>query len=393
MADERIFTRRETLEALFERWTPRVSVETTSVSEALGRVTARDVFAVHDLPVARASAMDGVAVSSRMFSGGIPDTSSWRDGVDYARADTGDDFDDGFDAVVQIESVTFLDGGGLALDEGVRVTAGMNVRPRGGAVSKGDTLVRAGTRLRPFDLAALVMGGVTEVAVKARPVVAFIPTGSELVAPGAVPERGRNIDCNSIMAEKMLEEMGASPVMFPIARDEPGVLRAALDRAAQVADIIIINAGSSKGGEDYNTAALRERGEFITHYVRAAPGRPMSVALLDGKPVINVPGPPLAAYFVMDWCVSEIAARFLGCPPPSRRRAAATVTESIDASGGMELLRKLRVEESGGAYTATPLNSRSARTVETLTAGGQYVTSPGAGAIPAGAQIEIELLR
>jgi molybdopterin molybdotransferase/putative molybdopterin biosynthesis protein len=393
MADGKIYTRREVLDALFARWTPRAETETAAVADALGRVMAVEARAVHDLPVVRASAMDGVGVSSARFAGGLPDTASWREGEDYARADTGDDFDDMFDAVVQIESVTFLKGGGLALDRDVRVTPGMNVRPRGSTVKTGDVLVRAGMRLRSFDLAALVMGGVTEVEVRRRPVVAFIPTGSELVAPGAAPGRGQNIDCNSIMAEKMLEEMGALPDMYPILRDDPDALRAAIDRAAATADIIIVNAGSSKGGEDYNTAALRERGEFISHYVMAAPGRPMGVALLDGKPVINVPGPPMAAYFVMDWCVSAAVRHFLGIEQPVRKRVTATLTEGIADSGKMELLRKLRVERKDGGYVASPVRGRGAPACEALTADGQYVTIPGAGDIPAGASIEIEILR
>jgi molybdopterin molybdotransferase/putative molybdopterin biosynthesis protein len=386
-------TRQEALDALFARWTPRAGTETAAVADALGRVAAVDARAVHDLPVVRASAMDGVGVSSARFFGGAPDTSSWREGEDYVRADTGDDFDDRFDAVVRIESVTFLDGGGFKLDGDARVTAGMNVRPRGSAVRRGDTLVRAGTRLRPFDLAALVMGGVTEVEVRARPTVAFIPTGSELVAPGAAPKRGRNIDCNSIMAEKMLEEFGAVPYMFPISRDDPADLRAAIDKAAAAADIIIVNAGSSKGGEDYNTAALRERGELINHYVAAAPGRPMSIALLDGKPVINVPGPPMAAYFVMDWCVGAVVRRFLGVEQPAGKRVTATLTAELGDSGKMEVLRKLRVVKTAGGYEATPAGRRGAPVCEALTANGQYVTAPGAGPVLAGAEIEIELLR
>jgi molybdopterin molybdotransferase/putative molybdopterin biosynthesis protein len=393
VSEEKIFTRREVLGALFARWAPSLRVESVPVEDALGRVSARDVYAVHDLPVVRASAMDGVGVSSARFAGGAPDTASWREGIDFVRADTGDDFDDRFDAVIQIESVTFLDGGGLSFSEDTRVSPGMNVRPSGSTVKKGDILTRAGTRLRPFDLAALVMGGAAEIDVIARPVVAFIPTGSELVAPGTAPARGQNIDCNSIMAEKMLEEMGARPVMLPIVRDEPGAIRAAIDGAVSTADIIVVNAGSSKGGEDCNTAALRERGEFITHYVLAAPGRPMSVTLLDGKPVINVPGPPLAAYFVMDWCVSAVVARALGIGPPVRKRVSAELTGAIRDSGKMELLRRLRVEETDGAYTAAPLSGHGERAVAVLTSGGQYVTSPGAGELPAGTKIEIELLR
>jgi molybdopterin molybdotransferase/putative molybdopterin biosynthesis protein len=394
MAEGTIFTRDEILRALFELWAPVIARETVKTADAYGRVTANDEFAAYDLPVVRASAMDGIGVDAGRFVGVAPDTSAWREGDDYVRADTGDDFDDRFDAVIQIEAVRFTDTGGIVLEEGLEVVPGLNVRARGSSVKKGSLLVRSGTVLRPFDLAALVMGGITDLEVRKRPRAAFIPTGNELVAAGTAPRRGENINSNSIMAEYMLREMGAEPIIFDIVRDDPAALREAIDEAHRVADIIIVNGGSSKGVDDYNTRALIERGEFITHYVLAAPGRPMSVAVSEGKPIVNVPGPPLAAYFVLDWCVRAAVAHALGVCPPVRKKITAKVTANIGDTGNMEILRKLNVERTAEGYLATPVGgSRGASTCDVLTAEAQYVTRPGSGGIASGQSLEIDYLR
>lgn len=187
--------------------------------DALGRVLSRDYTASCSLPVVRASAMDGVAVISSRFQNGIPDTSHWKKGEDFCRADTGDDFSDRFDAVIPIEDVTLTEDGHLTILPGVKVMPGMNIRPCGSTIKEGETVAKKNRLLRPFDLACLAMGNITEVEVYRRPRVAFLPTGSELVPPGSAVRRGNNIDSNSTLVKNMLLEMGAVPLIYPITRD------------------------------------------------------------------------------------------------------------------------------------------------------------------------------
>ena len=125
--------------------------------------------------------MDGVAVAAARFAGQTPDTTAWKRGEDYVRADTGDDFDDRFDAVIPIEDVTMLPEGGFRLRPGVQVTKGMNVRGEGSSLRKGTQLIQPGLPLRPSDLAALGMGGWDSVTVLCRPRVAFLPPGSDRI--------------------------------------------------------------------------------------------------------------------------------------------------------------------------------------------------------------------
>jgi molybdopterin molybdotransferase/putative molybdopterin biosynthesis protein len=380
-------SRREALEMIFSRWSPETETETVAVEDAAGRVAARDVAAVHSLPVVRASAMDGIGVDSALFADGMPDTSAWELGRDYIRADTGDDFDEHFDAVIAIEDVTFTDGG-IALADGLSVSPGTNVRPSGSTVRLGEPLVGAGTLLRPVHLGALHLGGVTEVDVLRRPVVAFIPTGSELIPPGTAPKRGETTDSNSVMVCAMLAELGAEPLVLPIVRDNPKELRAALTTAAQVADIVLVNGGSSKGGEDFNASLISEMGEMIFHWVSSAPGRPMCAAMFDDKPLINLPGPPLAAYFVVDWCVSALIARYYGIDAPARATVKAALAADVDATPGMEVLRKLELEHTPAGLVARPLKSRGGSAVKTLTAPARLVTDGGDAPLAAGEVID-----
>ena len=108
-------TKQEFLDSLFNKWYPEPQTEIIPVEQAKGRILAENQYAKYDFPVYRASQMDGIAVRSSDFVNGMPDTSSWKEGVDYVRADTGDDFDDAFDAVIMIEQVEFREQGGLVL--------------------------------------------------------------------------------------------------------------------------------------------------------------------------------------------------------------------------------------------------------------------------------------
>jgi molybdopterin molybdotransferase/putative molybdopterin biosynthesis protein len=387
-------TRQWVVEAVRERWCPTPVSEEFPLREVLGRVAAENVSARFDQPVVRASAMDGIGVPSALFADGMPDSGAWRLGHEYVRADTGDDFDDAYDAVVPIEKVTFADGGGLVLEEGLEVTAGLNVRPAGSSVAAGELLVRAGTRLTPGDVAALAAGGAAQVAVRRRPVVAFIPTGSELVALGSVPARGKVIDSNSVLVAGMLAEMGAEALCLPIVGDDPQLLGAALDTALGTADLVIINAGSSKGGEDFNARLLEERGELLCHGVAAAPGRPLAVAFVDGKPVLNVPGPPLATWFVMDWCTRALVAHALDVEPAGRPAVEAVLAGKVGAPPFMEILCRVELEQVDGAWMATPVPLRGASLPRAMCASAQFVTALGReGGYQEGEKVTVELLR
>ena len=390
---QRLPTRKQVIQTLFEQWTPVVQTERISIDDALGRVLARDYEAVYSIPVVRASGMDGVAVISERFEQGIPDTSGWKVGVDFCRADTGDDFDDCFDAVIPIEKVSILENGSLVIDSDVQVKKNMNVRPCGSTIRRGECVGRKDRKLRSFDLACLAMGGVTEVEVYKKPRVAFMPTGTELVPLGTAVTRGKNIDSNSVLVKNMLLEMGAEPIMMPITGDDRKKLAAALEEALTQADVVILSGGSSKGEEDFNARILEKRGAALFHWVAAAPGKPMCVAVIDNKPVINVPGPPVAMFYGMDWCIRSIVTRLLHLPMPRRQTITGMLTEEIKAPPTMEILCMMDVEchQEGYHVRQKPWNGGSM--VNTMGAGAFYITELGADTKHPGDTVEVTLLR
>jgi molybdopterin molybdotransferase/putative molybdopterin biosynthesis protein len=388
-------TRGEVMSRLFERWGAPVRTERVRTAEAAGRVLASDVLSLCDEPVCRASRMDGVAVKSASFKDGIPDASGWALGVDYVRADTGDDFDDAFDAVVAIEDVTFAGGGGLVFHPELEpVVAGENVAGRGATLRRGALIAGRGTRLIAADVVAIAMGAVDVVEVYRRPKVVFIPTGSELIPLGGVPARGQKVDCNSVLAGHMLREMGAEAVVYPIARDDPGVLAEALEGALREADVVVLCAGTSKGGEDFSHALLAERGELVCHGVAMAPGKPLAIAIVDGKPVVNVAGPPMACFNGLDWCVRTVVSSFFELGVPVRHTLKARLAERIgDPNPGFELFIRVRLEDTPEGYVAYPVTFGSGGPVDSLRSEGRYITRLKPEPQEKGDVIEVELMR
>jgi molybdopterin molybdotransferase/putative molybdopterin biosynthesis protein len=387
-------TRIEVLEKLYKTWNAPIRTETIPTQDAYDRVLSENVFSKCDKPVVRASQMDGVAVKSEAFSKGIPDTRSWVYGVDWTRADTGDDFPDEFDAVIAIEDVNISSENEIAFGKGFepKIASGTNVSPQGSMLSKGAIVAKKGTRLSPCDIAAVALSAVTQVQVYKRPTVAFIPTGSELIPLGETPLRGQTVDSNSLLAKLMLEEMGAIPDIYPIVRDDKSALAAALDTAISESDIVVFSAGTSKGEEDFSHALLAERGELICHGVAAAPGRPLALAIIDGKPVINVPGPPVACYNGLDWCVRSIISAYSELIPPKRLTIPAQLAEAIPNNGpGFETIIRIELEKSESGFLAHPVG-RIRPYTDGLGARGLYSTKLEPEPTDVGDKIDVEIL-
>ena len=394
-------SREEALADFFAAWEPpaaATATELVSLDEAIGRVTARDLVSANTLPVVRASACDGIAVRSAAFAGGRPDTSTWELGRDYVRADTGDDFPDAYDAVIMIEKAALQPDGSVVLDDDVQVEPGTNVRQAGDTIKAGTPLMKAGLPIRPTDLAALAMGGITLVPVRRKPRIAFIPTGSELVPAGIAPHRGQNVDTNSLMVKHMLIEYGADPLVFPIVHDDEAALERAFAEALAVADAVVVNGGSAVGEEDFNVRMIEARGRVVHHYIAAVPGRPLMMAVADGKPIIDLPGPTMAACYGTQWCLQAVVARFLGVPV---RKAPVVQARAAAAVGGppqMANIARVNLTRDGDpanptGYTAEFLNFKAGDLAACMASNAQRVSPIGERGFEAGSLVDVELLR
>lgn len=392
---EKSVTRAQALELMKERWRPAPGREVVALEEALGRVAAEDLRAVNTLPVFRASCFDGVAVRSADFQNGLPDTSAWVKGRNFVRADTGDDFPDEFDTVIAIEDVILDKLGGLRFAEGFAFDPEEEtVDPAGTIVKEGALLVPAHTRITPELTASLAMGGVAWVPVLRRPRIAFIPTGSELIPPGAIPQRGQNVETNGLMLTGLLNRRGAEVIRHPIVRDDAAALERAMDEALSCADLVLINGGSSRGEEDFNSHMLERRGSFFRHGVKAVPGRPVGFAIVDGKPVINVPGPVAAAYLAEHWCLSALVCHWYGLPDPQYPTVRAVLDKPLKKRPGFEMIARVALRRTPGGYAAAPLSWGDDGIPGLLLHTDGFVNVPlEVDALPAGAEVEVELLK
>ena len=385
-------TRSEAVALLLEKWMFLHKTEYVPVAESFGRVTASAVYSQNTLPQSRVSAADGIAVRSTDFEDGTPDTSTWIRNVNFAQADTGDDFPDEFDTVIPVEEIYFDENGKLCFTEEFEYVKNSCVRPAGSMIQSGNRIAGANTYITPVLMSALALGGAYQVEVLRRPKVVFIPTGDELIPVGQMPVRGQHIETNSLMVSAYLKEWGADAVCFPIVKDDVGLLKAALETAIAIADIVLINGGSSKGTEDFNAKLLKSCAEFFYHGMKCIPGRPVAVSLIGGTPVINLPGPPLATFLALDWCVRAVVYHWYGIPLPKRQAIKARLEAPIRKPVDSEFVVRCAISRRSNGYTAAPVGHGVSQLDSMIVPNALFTAPIGTSEYAPGDEIDVELL-
>ncbi|HOV78955.1 MAG TPA: molybdopterin biosynthesis protein [Bacillota bacterium] len=366
--------------------------ETVPVEEALGRVTAVPVYARISSPHYHASAMDGLAVKSA-DTYGASETSpkQMKVGEEAVPVDTGDPLPEGCDAVIMVEDVHYVRPDVVEIIQAAHPW--QHVRVVGEDVVATEMIIPANHRIRPVDIGAALAGGVISVRVYPRPRVAVLPTGSELVQPGAGLKPGNIIEYNSRMLGSMAEQWGARAIRRDITADDFDSLKEALSRAVDEADIVLINAGSSAGSEDYTAAVIKSLGEVLVHGVAIKPGKPVILGEVGGKPVIGVPGYPVSAYLGMELFVKPVLFRKVGLAPPPAEKMDAVISRKMVSPLGVEEYVRVKLGQVGGKVVATPI-SRGAGILMSLVRADGIVRVPrlseGYGA---GETVAVELLR
>jgi len=331
-----------------------IGTEQIPVSQALGRVTAQQILSQKSVPHYHASAMDGIAVKAK-------DTYQAREtspvvltlGGNAQEVDTGDILPDGHDAVIMIEEVQFIDNGKVEIT--AAVSPWQHVRTMGEDMVKGQVIVPVNHTLQAVDLGALLAGGVLDVPVKRQPKVAIMPTGTELVPPEEVAEPGQITEFNGTVLRNLINQWGGKADLLPITQDDYSQLRGTLKRATENYDIVIINAGSSAGREDYTAKLVAELGEVFTHGIAIKPGKPVILGCVDKTPVIGVPGYPVSAALTTQLFVQPLLCSMLGQALPETREVEASLTRAIHSPLGMEEYVRVRLSDVGNKLVASPL--------------------------------------
>ena len=365
--------------------------------EALGRVTATPVFAKVSSPHFHTAAMDGFAIKASASFGAGPDRPlRMTVGKDAQPVNTGRPLPEGTDAVIMIENVNFLN------QESFEIEAALvpweNVRRVGEDFVASEMILPAGHRITPYDQGALLAGGIYSLEVREKPRVLLIPTGSELVPDGILEKRlpapGETVEFNTVMLAGLIEQAGAVSVRSAIVADEfENVKTAVLEGIRSEAHLIVVNAGSSAGTEDYTAAAIRELGEVLVHGVAMMPGKPTILGVVDGKPIIGNPGYPVSSVLSFELFGLPVLAAMQGTSASTRPTIEATTARKIPSKLGREEFMRVKLGKVGGRVVAGSL-PRGAGAITTLTRADGILKIPALSeGIEQSAKVNVELLR
>ena len=356
--------------------------ETVCLQQSLRRVLAQDIVAAEDIPAFDRTTVDGYAVIAadtfgagaslpaeltvvgEIAMGEAPAFSLKRG--QCAKIATGGMLPSGADAAVMVEHTDDADGVCLVY---AGVSPGANVTKRGDDIAVGMVSLQKGTTLGAREIGILAALGVYDVPVFAKPLVAVISTGDEIVT--GTPQPGQMRDVNSFLLAAALEDCGCNVRMYGAVKDQKDAITAALEDCLQTADMVLISGGSSAGTRDMTVEILGEMGEVFFHGIAMKPGKPTIFGMAKGKPVFGLPGHPLAAYFVFRLIVLT-ALRELLCLPPDQPRGTAPLAVNIPSNHGREEYLCVKQQPDG---TLLPLHTKSG-VISVLTQADGFICIP-----------------
>jgi len=419
-----------------------LGVESIPLDEnALGRVTAEPIWAKISSPHYHASAMDGFAVRASNTTGALPSKPlTLRIGPEAEYVDTGDPLPDWANAVIPIENVESLDEQGQITSairgpRSIRIRAAVapwsHVRPLGEDIVATQLVLPAGRVLRPADLGAIAASGHDEIKVARKPKVAILPTGTELVPIGSKLKAGDILEYNSLVLAAQVRAMGGEPTRYPIIKDDLDLICQHVQEAARDHDLILLNAGSSAGAEDFSAKVVEKLGQLLVHGVAVRPGHPVILGVLakraggpvakrietqpdeaisdpvkeiaslpppqalrnDVIPIIGIPGYPVSAALTVDIFVEPLIAKWLGRKPNELPIETANLTRKLVSPAGDDDYVRVVLGKVGEKLLAAPL-SRGAGVITSLVqADGLALIPSGMQGIEAGEKIQIHLYR
>ncbi len=379
--------------------------EQVMVEDSLGRVTAGAVYAVMSSPFYHSSAMDGYAVRfADTFGASEASPVRLRTGYEAVYIDTGDPVPDEFNAVIMVEDVNLTGSPGRSTmneedSEGGYIeiirpaTPWQHVRVVGEDIVNTELILPENHKMRPFDIGAVISGGHVEIYVRRRPKVMIIPTGSELVEPGKALKKGDIIEYNSIILASLVTEWGGEAVRVKPVPDKIERIKQAVLDGCDSADLVVVNAGSSAGSEDFTRKVMEELGELILHGVNIKPGRPVILGWINKTPVLGIPGYPVSAYITFSLFAKELVYRLQGLDTPDPVFIKAILSRQTASRLGQEEFLRVKVGKVGGKLIATPV-SRGAGVLMSLVRADGFVRIPAMSEGPgAGAVVDVELIK
>ena len=360
----------EARKLLFNHFTPKRAVEKVPIHLAAGRVLARDVYAITDVPPFDRATMDGYAVRAEdtftaeedspvilkvvgvIEAGKKPEIEI--DRGEAAEIATGAMMPKGANAVVMVE---YTRRRGDRIEVLKPVSPGENVMYAGSDVMAGELLVREGSRLTHREIGVMAACGIGEVEVYRKPRVAIISTGNELIRPGEKLMEGKIYDVNSYSLAAAVEENGGEAILMGIARDDEAEMRRMIDKALREADIVLTSGSTSAGAGDVMYRILDEfEPGVLVHGIAIKPGKPAIIAVSDSKPVFGLPGYPTSAMTVFEVMVAPIIREMAGLAEDEMVKLRANLALKVFSAEGRREYLPVNVVEGAEGYSAYPVS-------------------------------------
>lgn len=377
----------EARDLFLKAFPPLSDTESLPIEDCEGRIIAEDIIANIDVPHYRRAAMDGFAVrASDTLGAGSNSPVVLKQGqvVDKGmclRVHTGSPVPDGADAVIMMED-TVLHGDSVEIF--TQLHPGKNVGEIGEDIRKGEIILKEGQKLRPCDIAVLASLGIENIKVFRKPLVAIIPTGEELVPRGTGElKEGEVYETNGLMASLYIRKWGGNTRLLDIVTDSPEKIKDAIMSALD-ADMIIISGGTSVGKRDYVPAAVGSLGILLVHGVGVSPGKPTALGIIQGKPVVCMPGYPVAGIVAL-YFFARAALRRLGRMPDEPDRAVrAVLSGKIVSRIGYKTFARVKIEtphttpylNTGSKSKAIPLATSGAGILSSVSKADGFVIIP-----------------
>ncbi|HET8606986.1 MAG TPA: gephyrin-like molybdotransferase Glp [Gaiellaceae bacterium] len=379
---------------VLERTRP-LPAERVPLAEAAGRVLAEDARSAVDLPPFASSAMDGFALRAADAPGtlpivariaaGRPATAALREGQ-AMEISTGGVVPEGADAVIPVEYVVEHDNESVEIASDVE--PGANVRPRGGDVSAGDLVARAGTLVGPAQLGALAAAGVAELACARRPRAAVLTTGTELRAPGEPLGPGEVYEANSLIVAAQLAAAGAVVERLAPVVDDEDAHREAIARGLE-SDILITTGGVSVGPHDLVRRIEAELGvEEVFWRIAVRPGKPVAFGLRRDTLVFGLPGNPVSSLVGFELFVRPAVHALQGLAEPGPNFLPGRLGREQRRNPGRDNLVRAHMQSGGDEVVLEPLSGQDSHMIVRAAAADALVLVPrGEGVLEAGAPV------
>jgi molybdopterin molybdotransferase len=377
--------------------------ERVPLAEALGRALADDLVAESDLPAFDVSIMDGYAlraadarapgaklpVAFEVFAG-RPAEGPLPQGA-CCRIFTGGLLPEGADCVEQQEEVRRA---GRAAQFKRAAERGRFVRPRGSDLAAGDVALPAGALVDAGTIGLAAGLGRGELHVRRRPRVGILPTGDELVPVGRPAGPGQIVESNGHALAAAVREAGAEPVVLPIARDDAGAIRRALD-AARGLDVLVTSGGVSVGSKDLVRTALRRAGARLDFWrVAMRPGKPFTFGRWGRAAVFGLPGNPASALATFELFVRPALRAMAGLPGSGRLRVTARLASTQEKPAPLEVYLRARIRRVGRELVAEPLRTQVSGNLSSTAGHDALAVLPaGRTRVERGAAVDVLLLR